>query len=835
METILGGLNKAQREAVTAPGQGRLQIIAGPGTGKTKVLVSRVAYLLIQEKIDPQCIIVTTFTKKAAAEMIQRLSEILKDSPVDLSKLIIGTFHSICFRIIMAYGKLIGVTNNYKIADERDSNQILQETFHRETFIGKDAEMYKTSNSQFDVRAIKRKLSSLKAKGVTPDTYAQDEPKKWNRFIRKVYTCYQERLSDNKLLDFDDCLLTCFELISKHPVMSFIKHVLVDEFQDTNEIQLQLMYQLAQNNVTVVGDPDQSIYAFRDAQATNFQSMRQYYPSINIISLTENYRSTSDILNISERIMSQQRDGRVSKLLNSQMRQSFAPVYHLLPSQEQEARWISYQVELLMNLPNHPFKPNDIAILFRSGYQTRIVENELVRRNISYTMVRGKAFWDRKEVLSILYYLRVVASEHDRIAYLKTINFPKRGLGLKTVDEIEELLSANKDYSIHEVLKMISESRIQSKLSTKNKSELGKYLDIVETCRVLQSNEGDSQNTMMSLFTKLYELSGLKNEFKEVEGADSNILEVQRQLCEFVPIDDKLPVYPEEGVTDEDTRNLLERFIQSIGLYEADNEDSKSKKETSISLSTIHGSKGLEWPIVFVPGLSEGILPAKFALDSGGEDSVNEERRCFYVATTRAKLLLYISAFTEDRERWGRQPISEESRFIRPVCSKLPSSQIAIESFESMKELYEIRNGNIPIELKKSLQTFKQGMELKLKAHLMGESISIGEEDYYSTKPSAPGFNSAKNQINMNDSKRRQINNIDVVKKRKEVKGIDTYFKRTKNDISIKKIVAPVKVSSMSSTTNKAPAYIPIRKVPASYSRIKRLHAPGNKETTSPK
>ncbi|CAH2350838.1 putative ATP-dependent DNA helicase Srs2p [[Candida] railenensis] len=861
---FLDGLNFNQRKAVVSPPNGRLQIIAGPGTGKTKVLISRVAYLILDCNIPPNQIIVTTFTKKAANEMVERLSKLLEKEKhsVDISKLIIGTFHSICFRIIMTYGKLIN-KQSFKIADERDSNHILGETLdgvHASDFDRKEVDIYKKGSSSnidtssYDSKKIKRQISKLKSAGIEPEAYRQlnSGTKKFNRFIYTVYVDYQDRLERNMLLDFDDCLLSCNSLLKQHPVLNFIKHVLVDEFQDTNEIQLQLMYEFTKhsNNVTIVGDPDQSIYGFRDAQVINFDKMKTHYLAnkVDIVSLDENYRSTANILEVSELVMRQQVDStRHRKDLKSQHTFTFAPMYCNLASQEEEAEWICFQLEqLTRKLPNTPFQNKDVAILFRSSFQTRIVENELVKRKIPYFMLRGKAFWDRKEVVSILDYIRVVSSENDRIAYLRTINFPKRGLGLRSIEEIEKYLnemSGKSDESVFTHLQNISEGDTSCALTKSNLENLGKYLSSISKCRQQLNDDLDMEN----LFQSIYVESGLKDEFSNDPNYELNIFEVKRQLAEHVPVVDRLPLDDEMSENDDEVqKNILQSFVQSIGLYESNqDEDSNEERENGgkVILSTIHGSKGLEWPVVFVPGLSEGIIPAKFAMDNGGTE--DEERRCFYVATTRAKHLLYVSSFTEERERWGRLPINETSRFLKGLKGKLSNNkQAAFNNLNSLQDLYKLV-GKDWISDNYDFDKFiaechwynKDDDKLKVAsnfAHSTFGSANLVSSPNFSNKKvkgeklevkiqnrTIQSMLSSKSSEMMN---RRSMLTGYSSSKSKSAKLTSDRSIPSKNLSKITKVPVVAAVMPVMGTSSKAPPYIPSRKVPGSLSRLKKLH-----------
>jgi DNA helicase-2/ATP-dependent DNA helicase PcrA len=788
---ILNGLNFNQKKAVTAPPSGRLQIIAGPGTGKTKVLVSRVAYLMIKHGIEPYKIIVTTFTKKAANEMIERLHTLLHDQQINLDKLLIGTFHSICFRILKIYGSKIGL-QDYSIADERDSNQLLKEIL--ENLNSNDLVISSNQQEQavfkgnkheksggFDYKRLKTHISKLKSKNIVPEQYYNGV---CNRFLATVYTKYQQKLADEKVLDFDDCLLYCNKLISAHPVLNFVEHVLVDEFQDTNEVQLQLMYQFArghptdpnlQDNITIVGDPDQSIYAFRNAQSKNFMKMKDHYSrklgfGCDEIQLTDNYRSTNDILRFSEAIMRQQ-STRTEKNLVSLYETSYKPTYKLLNSAEQEARWIVYQIEHLLALPRSPIKFSDVSIIVRSANQTRVIENELTRRHIPYSMIRGKAFWDRQEVVSILDYLRVVASSTDRIAYMRTLKYPKRGFGDKTMEYLNTLFEDNavKQISAFDTLKMLAQGQSSSKFSSKCLSNLRPYLDFIERARSMmreaETAPEPSKEVLLNLFDYIYTNSGLKKEFNNQKEQQLNITEVQSQLCDFSPKDEELASYIGASSEDvlKDDRNLLTKFIQSVGLYETQAQvnagDSGDKFKGKVSISTIHGSKGLEWPVVFVPGLTEGLLPSAFAQGDQDEESIDEERRCLYVATTRPKILLYLTSYTETEGRWGRLPLTDTSRFLKNlVCKRYVSEhQEAFKSTDQLLRLYGLFNNedSKPDYKVFNLLYFRRLYEERMWAFVKGENFAIIGEDYSGsqidvaklTKSTPLGFTSAKQEL----------------------------------------------------------------------------------------
>lgn len=746
MDSILEGLNDQQRKAVTHDKSGRLQIIAGPGTGKTKVLISRVAYLLLEQKLNPERIIVTTFTKKAANEIVERLEPVLKGTAIDPSRLLLGTFHSICYRILRRYGTKLNL-HKHTIADERDSMQILQEILQDmpsedlDYLCGLPSEEFRAGKNKgekfhgFDPKAFRRQISKLKASGIDATDYCRMI--NYNKALWLVYDKYQAKLKKELLLDFDDCLVKCYNLINQYPVLNFVEHVLVDEFQDTNEIQLRLMIEFAskQHNVTVVGDPDQSIYAFRNAKSTNFKTMKTYYQTkldlpILVVRLVENYRSTSDILNVSESVMSQQ-SNRESKKLSSRFKSSFNTVHNTLSSTYEEARWIVYQIIYLTSLPNNVFKYLDISILVRASYQTVVIEKELNQMKIPYHMIRGKAFWERKEVMIILDYLRAISNPNDRIAYTRTLGFPKRGIGEKSLEQINKHLSSNvgEGQNVHEMLQDLPGVKLSPSILKVIKSHLLFLERMRDRANALDGFESDYQKKSLleEFFNDVYVESGLAKAFEQKPEQEENIMLVCEQLLEFEPQPEELPVYVggEESELATDDTNYIAKFVTSIGLYEQvddkeTQEDDKQGDSGKVSLSTIHGSKGLEWPIVFVPGLSEGSLPSLFVLANEEQgngpnehkhttEDLDEERRCFYVAITRAKLLLNITSVVQQSPLLRWNSLTRISRFIDHLVDKFCQCHDCFSDWNKMQQLYTVRNISLPSEKGFDLKSYYQG------------------------------------------------------------------------------------------------------------------------------
>lgn len=876
---LLSDLNDKQRECVLAPPTGGLQIIAGPGTGKTKVLVSRVAYLITVHNIDPSNIIVTTFTKKAANEMLERLGLILGNVGVDCSKLLIGTFHSICYRLLRRYGHKIGL-GGYTVADESDAALILKDLEH--DLSSEEVEQLNKSSKRYlditkndakgtlDSKKLRSHISKLKSDGIDSESYASRDDR--NLVLSQIYTKYQEQLKTNHLLDFDDCLLHCYHLVQQHPVLNFVEHVLVDEFQDTNDLQLSLVFEFARGNpkstdpcenITVVGDPDQSIYGFRNARYVNFSKMKQHYEvrnlqdHIKVIALNKNYRSTKDILEISEIIMRQQHN-RIQKYLTSNFDHSFSPIYASLDSAIQEARWISLQIQALLSLPDKLIKYQDIAILVRSASQTRCLENEFLRNRIPYIIVKGRAFWTRKEVTSIMDYLKVISTKYSKISYLKTLNYPKRGLGEKTLKHMDNLLEsklAKGESDVSMILQDIASGNNKLlRLPAKASNELSKYLRFLELARdkldVIDDHyqKGvDLTKLLEELFDFVYSESGLKKEFDGDTNQKQNIEEVKKQLLEFRPQEDSLRMF--DGATSndiaEECSNFLQDFILSMGLNEQSLDDQNSQSvDGKVSVSTIHGSKGLEWPVVFVPGLSEGILPSKFCLQSDQEDSVEEERRCLYVATTRAKALLYMSSYIDnyESETHFRSPIQDKSRFIKNIPFDV--GRVPFENWWSLKKLYQIMNLSCPLQSKFDLDEFYSTYEDRLKSLYDKENKYLSSSESRIPNFEDRGFTSAKLKIeNDTGSPKQKESNIHqsisaTIKKNKtNTRGGPTidFALRLVGENKMRKAIPstatrPDNTESIACGGNKvkkpnanyAPPYIPVRKVPSLFLNRRR-------------
>lgn len=773
LEQIISSLNMQQQIAVRYDPGRALQVIAGPGTGKTKVLTSRVAFLMLYHNIRPQDIIVTTFTNKAAKEMIDRLLSMLKDTNIRVGDLMIGTFHSVCLKILSRYGHRIGLIKDWRIIDEKEIEVIVNTMVEKMPDQVRDYALSlrrkvnlclpKNGGDEWTVspKLVKRQIEKLKSFAILPDEYKSDN--NHDSALAYFFETYQIELNRLNALDFDDLLMYTFRLLTKEKCLPRIRHVLVDEFQDTNGIQMDLMFLFARGNhhlsrgMTVVGDPDQSIYAFRNALTYNFQDMFRRSPiECSRVVLVENYRSSQKILDTSEALIKQQIEGRADRLpLHAQYDCIFAPVYLNFPAFFLEAPSILREMVYLKSLPNL-FTYDDFAILVRQRRQIKRIETALIEHRIPYKILKGHAFWELKETTSMINLLKCVYSDNEKNAMVAALQYPAKGIGPTTAERLRTIME-NGANSPFDTLKRIREGRIKFDMMGKARTALVDFINMIETCKKLC--ESPINIALEEIFDKLYELSGMKHEYLYFDGkkksekkpeSEPNYMNPRHRnvlvLKDYflgtesgkehdVPVADPIDnsKFNNNNNADDPRTNLnaamghFRNFFLSLTIYSNDTQESEESNaikkqkysEGLVTVSTIHGAKGLEWPVVFIPGCEEGIIPSLFGdgrssnleddnsdSDSDEEDkdkkpatennsskkkmivpddSVNEERRMFFVAQTRAKNLLYLSSVTD---RDARVP-SLPSRFLtRELISTMVDRQRALESVANIKALY---------------------------------------------------------------------------------------------------------------------------------------------------
>ena len=686
MDTILQGLNKSQQDAVTSTSD-VLQILAPPGSGKTKTLTSRVAYLLQHHQYKPWDIICLTFTVKSSREMQERIANLLGSDTA--RRLILGTFHSVCRRYLVTYGYLIGVHKGFGIADNSDSAAIIRRVIKR---LGLNIDAKK---AQSRISSSKSKGSegsdqhSEKTKGRLAQSLEQKKVVEQQEFYT-VFEAYQSQLAQSNLLDYDDLLLRCVDLLRQHPTcVSNVEVVLIDEFQDTNVVQFDLMRLFAAKNkrVTTVGDPDQSIYGWRSAEIKNLERMQQQYPDVLTFHLKNNYRSSGAILLAADEVI-QQDASRPKKPLLPTHCPGTMPVLRRLPSAEVEASWVVSEIQRTVGLTGRLLAYSDFAILLRSASLSRQIESAMGRGGIPYRMVGGRKFFDRLEVKILLDYLRVVSQPNNNDAVSRIMNIPPRGLGASTVKGLLEEAETRK-VTLWTLLRNSTQYATRTKLSKAAEQGLGSFVNLILTSRnrILDVVNTDSPEAILRyIIEKVYFQRYLeKSHADDHEARWANVEELIAQTSEYTVFrtserkeDDDLPDI--EGLEQQQgnaAEEALAKFLANVALAselqkEEEETEGNGALQSQVTISTIHAAKGLEWPVVFVPSAYEGCIPHSRAEDT------DEERRLLYVAMTRAQALLYIScpAKSSQREETSLSPFLS----TKPVGNLLVSQGPTINS-----------------------------------------------------------------------------------------------------------------------------------------------------------
>lgn len=773
LHNILSSLNEQQLLATKFDPTQALQVIAGPGTGKTKVLTSRVAYMLLKHKINPSDIIVTTFTNKAAKEMVERLNLILKDTDIPLKTLLIGTFHGICLKILYRFGNKIGLTPGWRIIEEREIDNIVSEMIKKVPDQIRDyansfqrvTNLCRPSRSgdgwEINAKMIKKEISRLKSNALLPEEY-EKEPVH-DSALAYFYLKYQEKLNELNTLDFDDLLMYCFRLLTKERCLPHIKHVFVDEFQDTNSIQMDLMFLMAKGDhhisrgITVVGDPDQSIYAFRNALDQNFQEMINKSPlPCSQIVLIQNYRSTQKILDTSEALIQQQQKGRTLRApLRAQFDFNVPPVYVEFPVLFLQAPSFAKEILYLKALPSL-FSWDDFAILVRQRRQIKSIETALIEHRIPYKIIRGRAFWELKEITAMLNLFRCIISDKDNTAILQSLIYPSRGLGQTTLEKLKVLMeeaSLKDKVTAFDVLRKVLSNEILFKMTAKIRSVISTFVEIIDYCRS-KKDVTAAEPILSELFDRLYKDSGLEQIYLYEDGGKKqntsavatsepnyenarhkNIGTLKKHFLGAKQLEDTSPDVTENSKDDNKIDSLFEdvtvyeyvsNFFNSLSIFNADSDEIDPKDGSShgqVTISTIHGAKGLEWPVVFIPGCCEGIIPSIFSReeeeanenDEDDEDdtsdsqnssktsnrrskntdvTLDEERRMFFVAQTRAKVLLYLSSVKESE---GNSMAGGPSRFLTSsLLSTMTDDQKVFADIKNIKQLYHAMKKPLP-------------------------------------------------------------------------------------------------------------------------------------------
>lgn len=635
----LDTLNPAQREAVEKT-EGPVLILAGAGSGKTRVLTTRIGHLIEDKGVQPANILAITFTNKAANEMRERVEETL-DS--DASDMWISTFHSCCVRILRKYINRIGYNRSFVIYDSADQVTLVKDCLKE----------LNLSDKVFEPKVIISTISGAKDKLYDPKQFKAMHMND-NRMskIADVYALYQDRLKRNSALDFDDLIFKTVELLkSDKEVLDYyrnrFKYIMVDEYQDTSKAQYELIKILAKEhqNICVVGDDDQSIYGWRGADIRNILEFEKDYDNVHVVKLEQNYRSTQIILDAANTVISNNIE-RKRKRLWSEKKEGELIKIQVAQDEIEESDFVADMIAKISREQNRSYK--DFAVLYRANAQSRSVEDALNRSQIPYNIYGGTKFYERKEIKDLIAYLRVIQNPQDDISIKRIINIPRRGIGLRTIEKIEDRASLKQE-SIYSVLIDIETN---SEISTKARNSISEFVDnVIGTLRTMREVYPVSkliEKVIESIDYYGYIDELYKGNKEEAEERKDNVKEFISVAMEF-----------EQTSEEKD----LETFLTGVALT---SESSEEEEIDKVSLMTIHTSKGLEFPVVFIVGMEDGLFPIARAVRSMNDSEIEEERRLCYVGITRAKEILYLT-LTQKRTLYGKTNPSIASRFMEEL------------------------------------------------------------------------------------------------------------------------------------------------------------------------
>ena len=656
-------LNPMQREAVFTT-EGPLLVLAGAGSGKTRALTHRVAYLIEEKGVKPWNILAITFTNKAAGEMRDRVNSLVE---YGADSVWVSTFHSLCVRILRRFIENIGYTTDFSIYDSDDTKTLMKQIF-------KDLEV---NTKVLKERGVLGVISSAKNEMISPEEFmlsAKAEGDSRLKRIAELYMEYQKRLKKNNALDFDDLLVKTVELFqTKQEVLEYyqdrFRYIMVDEYQDTNTVQFKLVSLLAAKyrNICVVGDDDQSIYRFRGANIRNILSFEETFPGAKVIKLEQNYRSTKMILDSANEVI-RNNTGRKDKTLWTENEVGERPVFREFPSSFEEAEWIVRDIVK----KGGPWK--DYAILYRTNAQSRIFEEKCIAYNLPYRLVGGVNFYQRKEIKDVLCYLKTIANGRDDLAVQRIINVPKRGIGAMSVARVNMFAMEN-DMSFYEALERVQAVPGIGKAALK----IGVFTDQISEFRKMLKEETPIKDVIEAILDK----TGYRDELKE-EGE----VEAESRMENIEELINKAVSYWESA-----EEPSLSAFLEEVALV-ADI-DSMDESEDRIILMTLHSAKGLEFPYVYLAGMEDGLFPSMMSLMEGPE-ALEEERRLCYVGITRAEKRLTLTA-AKSRMIKGQVQPERTSRFIDEipdVCLERPDQDDSKAGWKKMADAYR----NLPEE-----------------------------------------------------------------------------------------------------------------------------------------
>ncbi len=638
-ESILAGLNPQQKEAVKTT-EGPLLVVAGAGSGKTSVLTRRIAYLVEEKQVLPWNILAITFTNKAASEMREREQKLLGPAANDIW---MSTFHALCVRILRRDSDKIGYGRNFSIADSAEQLTLVK---HIEKELNINPKMY-------EPRGILSAISNAKNDLLTPQAFEDSAASPFEKMAAKVYHEYQKRLKHDQIMDFDDLIMQTLVLFKKDPeVLHYyqnkFRYMLVDEYQDTNQAQYELCHELAAQykNICVVGDADQSIYGWRGANMENIMNFENDYrdTGVQTVKLEQNYRSTGHILSAANAVIDNNRN-RKKKNLWTDQGDGEKITYYRAQSGDDEAHFIISKIQEEVDDNNRSYK--DFAVLYRTNAQSRTVEEAFVKSNVPYQIVGGHKFYDRKEIMDIMAYLKLVANPNDSMSFNRIINTPKRGIGRVSVDKFMNVAQGN-NLSLIDAFKHINISGISTRAAAKMSDFGAKLRDAIEYAK---------DHSVTGLTEKILQDFGYTDALKAEHTIEAETR--LENLDEFLSVTKR---FDDQYEPEEEDANALSDFLAEVSLLS--DQDDLENNDDQVALMTLHAAKGLEFPVVFLVGMEDGLFPLSRALLE--DDQLEEERRLAYVGITRAKEKLFLTN-AYSRMMFGRMQNNPPSRFLEEI------------------------------------------------------------------------------------------------------------------------------------------------------------------------
>ena len=655
-------LNPSQIQAIETI-NGPVLIMAGAGSGKTRVLTHRYAHLVKHHNVDVEQILAITFTNKAAEEMKSRISKLLN---LKISPKWISTFHSLCVKILRIHGDKIGYKSNFTIYDQSDSNKVIRNCMSENN----------VDLKQYSPKRFQAHISNLKNSMTSPGEALENAESFFEVKVAEIYSSYEKKLIIANSMDFDDLLIKTVELLqTNESILKFwsnkFQFIMVDEYQDTNFVQYKLVELLGSNNknVCVVGDSDQSIYAFRGADIRNIIEFEKDFSNATVIQLDKNYRSSKKILNLANSVISNN-PRKIEKNLWTDNEDGLDISSFRFRSEKDEARWVAEEVKSLIDSS----KENEIAIFYRTNSQSRLFEEELRMLNINYKVIGSVRFYDRKEIKDIISYLQFIVNDSDTVAFERIVNVPRRGIGESTVKKIRVYLNET-GKSIFEALESIEEIK---NISPRIKGSLSEFKDLITELKSY-SLQGPSKTIQKVLELTGYKMSLIKEGTLESQMRIENIEELLNSAFSFENL------YEEEI---DEPYGILRDYLESIALF---SETDKLEDADRVLLMTLHNAKGLEFPYVFMTGMEENLFPHERS-SQGDNSEIEEERRLCYVGITRAEKKLYLT-HAWSRTLWGGTVYNLPSRFLEEGSSHFDTVDFSLDTKQKDSTQLEVGTG----------------------------------------------------------------------------------------------------------------------------------------------